>query len=173
MKKIYLYGFLGIIGAVVAGAAVLSLPPTVPASDLQTDSQTKEAGSHALTASEPFFDFGTISMAAGTVPHVFDIKNASQVPVTITKIYTSCMCTLATLVTSAGRVGPFGMPSHESIPNIQQTLAPNEEARVEIVFDPAAHGPQGTGKVRRIVYLETGGGPDSAFELTFEATVTP
>ena len=133
----------------------------------------EQINSNQLSSPEPFFDFGTIPMSAGTVSHTFKIKNANTEQVVVTKIYTSCMCTIATLVTKAGTAGPFGMPGHATIPSIKQNIAPDEEASVEIVFDPAAHGPQGVGKVRRIVYLETGGGPDSALQLSFEATVTP
>ena len=169
MKNIYFYWFLGIIGVVVAGAAAMSFVPIAPASD----SQVKETGSYALVASEPFFDFGTISMSAGKVTHTFNIKNTGKPPTVIDKVNSSCMCTIATLVTQSGSEGPFGMPGHGTIPRIARSSAPGEEARVDIVFDPAAHGPEGTGKVRRTVYLETGGGPDSASQLTFEATVTP
>lgn len=158
MKNAYGYWLLALIGLAIV-VIVLSLP--------------RVGGSGTLVAAEPFFDFGTVSMAAGDVVHTFKIKNTSEAPVTITKVFTSCMCTVATLVTSAGREGPFGMPGHASTPGIARTVVPGEEASVEVVFDPAAHGPQGTGKVRRTVYLETGGGPSSALELSFEATVLP
>ena len=167
MKSIYLYWFLGIIG--VVGIAVFSLLPAASESDLQL----KGTGFSALVASEPFFDFGTISMSAGNLTHAFNIKNTGTSPITIDKIYTSCMCTTATLITQSGSEGPFGMPGHAPTPRIAQVLAPGEEVRVDIVFDPAAHGPEGTGRVRRIVYLETGGGQESALQLSFEAVVTP
>ena len=167
MKSIYLYWFLGIIG--VVGIAVLSLLPAASESDLQL----KGTSFSALVASEPFFDFGTISMSAGNLTHAFNIKNTGTSSVTIDKIYTSCMCTIATLITQSGNEGPFGMQGHASIPQIAKVLAPGEEVRVDIVFDPAAHGPEGTGRVRRIVYLETGGGQESALQLSFEAVVTP
>ena len=170
MKGIYLYWLLGIIGVVVVGAVAISpLPAAAPV----PDQPAKETGDRTLVASEPFFDFGVIAMSAGNVFYTFNIKNTGTTPLVIDKVYTSCMCTLATLVTESGSEGPFGMPGHAGIPRITQTLAPGEEAHVDIVFDPAAHGPQGVGKVRRIVYLETGTGADNALQLSFEATVTP
>ena len=61
-----------------------------------------------LVAKETSYDFGTISMTNGKVTRSFEVKNDSAEPLRITKVYTSCMCTLATLVTSAGRVACRG-----------------------------------------------------------------
>lgn len=129
------------------------------------------SGAGALVPAESFYDFSTISMAAGKVSHVFKIKNSGTNPVRVKKMYTSCMCTTAMLITKDGKVGPFGMPGHMAIPIISQIITPNEEASVEAVFDPAAHGPAGVGKVRRTIYIETDGQKEP-LELTFEANVT-
>src|SRR3989344_4812890 len=51
-----------------------------------------------LTAEETVFDFGNVPMYGGKVKHNFTLKNNGQGPVKISKIYTSCMCTEATLV---------------------------------------------------------------------------
>ncbi len=123
-----------------------------------------------LTAAVPFYDLGTISMSAGKVSQIFKITNSGKAPVRVKKIYTSCMCTTATLTTKEGKAGPFGMPGHAMIPTISQVIIPNEEASVEAVFDPAAHGPQGVGRVRRTIYIETDAQKDP-LELTFEANV--
>lgn len=125
----------------------------------------------ALIAAESFYDLGTISMAAGKVSRVFKVTNSGGAPVQVKKIYTSCMCTTATLTTKEGSAGPFGMPGHATIPTISQAIAPNEEASIEAVFDPAAHGPAGVGKVRRTIYIEIDGQKEP-LELTFEANVT-
>lgn len=117
------------------------------------------------------YDFGSISMAAGTVKHQFKIKNTSAEAVTIRKIYTSCMCTTAELLIGGKQFGPYGMPGHESIPKINQTLNSNEEAIVEVIFDPAAHGPAGVGKIERTITIEDTDG--ISVELLFTAIVTP
>lgn len=67
--------------------------------------------------------------------------------------------------------GPFGMPGHGAIPTINEALEPGTEATIEVVFDPAAHGPAGVGKVNRVVTVETASG--EALQLSFQATVTP
>lgn len=124
-----------------------------------------------LIAEENSFDFGTISMAAGKVNHAFKIKNSGAEAVTISKIYTSCMCTAATLVTKEGRFGPYGMVGHGFVPKVNRDLAPSEEASVEVEFDPAAHGPAGIGRIERTVYIENSSGDMQKLEIA--VTVTP
>lgn len=118
------------------------------------------------------YDFGNISMAAGKVTHRFEIKNTGPEPVTIEKIYTSCMCTDATLLMKSGeRLGPYGMPGHGFIPKVNQVINPEEKATVEAVFDPAAHGPAGVGKIQRVITIENNAG--QPVELQFTAVVNP
>ena len=110
-------------------------------------------------------------MAAGKVSHTFKIKNTSEEAVMVNKMYTSCMCTTAILSISGKQFGPYGMPGHGAIPKINQTISPGEEADVEVVFDPAAHGPAGVGRIQRTITVENNaGGP---VELLLVAVVTP
>jgi len=129
------------------------------------------SGASALTVEESLYDFGAISMSAGKVSHSFVVKNSGDGPVTLTKLYTSCMCTEASLVMGERRVGPFGMAGHGFIPPIDEALEAGQSGTVEVVFDPAAHGPAGVGKIERVVFLENDSG--SPMEITFSATVTP
>ncbi len=136
----------------------------------QTADLTQNADS-ALIAGESFFNFGEVSMARGTVTHAYTIRNTSNAPVTIRKVTTSCMCTEATLILGEKRFGPYGMPGHGLAPSVNATLAPGQEATVEVVFDPAAHGPAGVGRADRIVFVEDATG--LVLQLNFTATVTP
>ena len=130
------------------------------------------ATSAKLAAEESAFDFGSISMKKGTVNHRFKIKNTTDTAITITKLYTSCMCTTATLEIGDKKQGPFGMPGHGgSVPAIKESLAPNQDAVVNVVFDPAAHGPAGVGKIKREILLESGS--LTALQLNVTALVTP
>lgn len=129
------------------------------------------AGSGVLSFAETLHDFGEISMSAGKVSYVFPIKNMSVENAVVQKIYTSCMCTEARLLFGGETYGPFGMQGHGSIPVINKIIAPNAEAKVEVTFDPAAHGPAGIGKIDRTVFVENGGG--SPVELRFTAFVKP
>lgn len=137
--------------------------------------QQPEIGSHEtsslLAAEESVFDFGSISMADGDVVHTFVISNTGTESIKIKKMYTSCMCTTASLIYGDITKGPFGMPGHGPMPPVNVSIEPGEEAGIEVIFDPTAHGPAGIGRVERIVYLENDSGP--ALELNFSATVTP
>lgn len=117
------------------------------------------------------YDFGSISMKAGNVTHQFKIRNTGTEGITINKMYTSCMCTTAKLFIGNKQFGPYGMPGHGAIPTIGQTVNPNEEAMVEVVFDPAAHGPAGVGRIVRNITIENSAG--HPVELTFSAVVKP
>lgn len=137
----------------------------------EIDNLASPAVAGMLNAEVESFDFGVISMAKGAVGHRFSVKNNGSGPVTIEKIYTSCMCTTATLTTALGSFGPYGMPGHGFIPKINAQVAVGEEAIVEVVFDPTAHGPAGVGKIERIVSVENDAG--APLELRFSAVVAP
>ncbi len=136
----------------------------------KSSSETAANQSKSLTALEQHYDFGTISMAAGNVSHGYVVKNTSATAVKIDKMYTSCMCTVASLVKGEKRWGPVGMPGHDAVPEIGAELAPGEEALVEATFDPTAHGPAGVGAIDRAVVLETA---DGMTEMYFSANVVP
>lgn len=128
-------------------------------------------GASSLQTTETEYDFGTISMAKGKVSKIFPLKNASAQAAFIEKIYTSCMCTEASLIKPDRKFGPFGMPGHGIAPKINQTLNPGEEVQIEVVFDPNAHGPAGVGPIDRIVYVEEK--ERLPLELKIKAMVTP
>lgn len=144
---------------------------TVPRADTTTETAHIGGATSTLSASETAYDFGSISMAKGKVTHRFAVKNTGAEPILVQKIYTSCMCTEASLITASKTFGPYGMPGHGFVPSVNQTLAPNEEASVEVVFDPAAHGPAGVGKIQRAVMVENSAG--SPLQFQFSALVTP
>ena len=124
-----------------------------------------------LLSEESMFDFGKISMREGNVFHVFKIKNTGTGSVTVDKVYTSCMCTTATLKVGSSKKGPFGMQGHGSIPRINTPIGSGEEATLEVVFDPTAHGPAGVGKIERVVYVENTG--PNTLEFQIAADVIP
>ena len=157
-----IFGTVGIGILIIIGAVSLTRTP-----------EPVNGATGTLAAEAPEYDFGTISMAAGKVKHSYTITNDSDAPVVVTKVYTSCMCTTATLNEGDRVIGPFGMAGMVGapVPTIQETIAPHKKAEIEAEFDPAAHGPQGVGPVRRVIYIETQGGP--TLELSFSAVVTP
>jgi len=117
------------------------------------------------------YNFGTISMGKGKVSHSFKIRNSGNEVMQMERMYTSCMCTSASLTKGDDRFGPYGMPGHGLVPSLNQSLDPNQEATVEVIFDPAAHGPSGVGKIERSVIIENGSG--RLMEHGITAFVTP
>lgn len=117
------------------------------------------------------YDFGNVSMADGHVTHTFSIDNTNPMPVTVKRIYTSCMCTEASFIYQSEKKGPFGMQGHGPLPKVNQTIAPGESADILVDFDPAAHGPAGVGPIDRTVFIETSDGGRMALQIS--ANVTP
>lgn len=118
------------------------------------------------------YDFNQISMADGKVSYRAKIKNTGQETLVINKVYTSCMCTEASILGKYGRKGPFGMQWHGAPSKTYFEAAPKEEIEIDINFDPAAHGPSGVGLARRSVYIETNSVKVPVIELKFTALVT-
>lgn len=162
-----------ILGIGLATIAVMALliwfgqPVTEDTAGIN-DSNAPES---TLKAQELSFDFGTISMAKGNVTHAYTVTNTGTEPVIVKKVYTSCMCTTASLTSDGRNYGPFGMPGHATVPSIDVSIAPGATAQVEAVFDPAAHGPAGVGPISRVVILENSAG--KPVEIAFTANVIP
>lgn len=167
LKKYQNHIIIGVVAVVLlAGAVWLARPSATPENNVGA----ADSGG-ALSADARSYDFGVISMAAGRVKHTFSVRNTGTDPLTVKKLYTSCMCTTASMLKDGQTYGPFGMPMHGPIPEINQTLAPGQTVPIEVTFDPAAHGPAGVGRISRVVYLENNAG--TPFEFKFSATVTP
>ncbi|OGZ54742.1 MAG: hypothetical protein A3B25_01640 [Candidatus Ryanbacteria bacterium RIFCSPLOWO2_01_FULL_48_26] len=137
------------------------------------ESAALATGSTAATIADsiPPYDFGSVSMLKGSVEHEFAITNTTAVDLAVTKVETSCMCTRAVLQLPDGKeIGPFGMPGHGFAPTLDAIIRPGENFIVRVIFDPAAHGPAGIGRIERAVTLGTSKGP---ITMQFSATVTP
>jgi hypothetical protein len=104
-------------------------------------------------------DWGDINIRGGDVSHIFSFKNDSASEDLYLKgAKTSCMCTTARYSFSDGSVSPkFGM--HDNSSTWSKAIKPGETFDVEVVFDPMAHGPGGTGPIQRTVDLLTSARP--------------
>lgn len=162
--KTLIIGALG--GILLIALFLMGQPDGSPENTLaQTDTPS------SLTAEETAFDFGSVSMAKGPVSHVFRVRNENAAPLTLARLTTSCMCTTATFVKGESRLGPFGMPGHGFVPPLNAALEQGETADIEVIFDPAAHGPAGVGRIERGILIEIKNG--APLTLTIAATVTP
>lgn len=128
-------------------------------------------GGGVLTAAQASYDFGAVSMRNGKVQYQFTLQNDTDQPATVTKLYTSCMCTTARLVVGNRQTSIFGMPGHGFIPRLQEVVAAGGTATVEITFDPNAHGPAGIGHIERAITVEQSG--SAPVQLRIAADVTP
>ena len=151
---------IGLTVLIVAGVALSEKGASSQASQDPSQLQTPENS----------YDFGPISMAKGKVSKTFTFQNNTNQAIIAKKLYTSCMCTQATLAVADKTFGPFGMPAHGFIPGIDANIAPGQEVRIEAIFDPAAHGPAGVGPIARQVILETS---DGQLTFKFKAQVLP
>ncbi|HEX9661755.1 MAG TPA: DUF1573 domain-containing protein [Candidatus Binatia bacterium] len=163
----------GAVILLLAGLVIAAMPK--PAANIPATVEPRSTGSAGsagtLMALATKFNFGSVSMARGKVTHRYLIRNTGTEPLLIRKMYTSCMCTTAALVKGGQKSDPYGMPGHGFIPTINERMNPGEDAIIEVVFDPAAHGPAGIGPVDRVVTIEnTAGRP---LVLALAATVTP
>jgi len=163
-KKLILTIFVGLL--IIIGLSWLARPTST-----NQKADLGEKTDIGIEVDNKDYDFGTISMAEGVVTHKFKVKNSSEFPLQINKMYTSCMCTVASLLLKESKFGPMGMPGHGSIPEFKAELQPGEEAEVEVAFDPAAHGPAGVGRIARSVFLESNG--QTVLELGIAAFVRP
>ncbi len=99
------------------------------------------------------YDWGDIDISGGDVDHVFAFRNDGEEDLILKGATTSCMCTTATFELSNGEFSPdFGM--HGGSKWIY-SVKPGEEFKVNIVFDPMAHGPDAVGPIQRNIYLVT------------------
>lgn len=125
-----------------------------------------------LTATEKFYDFGTISMKNGLVTKDFVVTNPTDKDVFVPTLVTSCMCTKALMVEPDGTTkGPFGMPAMGYVPPVNETIKAGESRTIRVVYDPNAHGPAGVGPIDRFAILTDKSGGKLQFEI--KALVTP
>ena len=63
------------------------------------------------------------------------------------------------------------MPGHSSVPLVNETVTAKGTLGMEVVYDPAAHGPAGIGRIERAVFIEDENGAVQTLQIS--ATVTP
>lgn len=125
----------------------------------------------SLVPSSTEYDFGTIAMEDNEVSTRYELTNTGEEPVTITNMYTSCMCTSAKLHYDGKTSDTVGMPGHGTSDQINITVQPGETTEVEAIYDPNAHGPMGTGLNRRTVILNTNSSSTPEIQLNFISDV--
>lgn len=135
-------------------------------------SASATGGAGSFTATSTFYDFGTISMKDGLAKTTFTITNPSDTDATLMTVVTSCMCTTAYIKANAYIKGPFGMVGHGGPASpVREIVEAGASRRIEVVYDPNAHGPAGVGQINRFVYL--GDSKGRVLTLEIKALVKP
>lgn len=133
------YGFSGSgpASGLIAAATIFNGPNAqgntslAVASDTATPTARPANGAWAQVSPEKW-DFGQVDVT-DVVTHSFQLKNAGNADLIITKVTTSCGCTSAT-------VG-------------SKLLKPGESTILAVTYEPAHHGT--TGPVLRLVYVDS------------------
>jgi len=117
------------------------------------------------------YNLGSVPIKGGMVTKDYEVKNTTDKVLKLKKITTSCMCTTASFQIGNEQSRFFGMEmAGDKNPPVNIEVGPGQAGRVQVRFDPAAHGPQGTGPFDRIVWL-TFSDPAGVTELKFNGTV--
>ncbi len=134
--------------------------------------QTKPVALNSLSVSPEPFDWGDIKIGGGIVEQKFTLKNTADTAISVSKLETSCMCTEASLTVGDKESPFFGMPGHQGAnPGWQAEIAPGAEVTLTVKFDPAAHGPQGVGKINRSIRIWFSQPANSYRDIGFVANV--
>lgn len=137
---------------------------------LPTDDQLAMVS--ALITNNTSHDFGRINMGDGEVRTNFIVSNPTAADVRVDSLVTSCMCTLAYIVNGDDKKGPYGMPGHSGVvPRANEIIKAGGEMMVEVVFDPAAHGPEGAGMIERDIYVVDDQGKTLNFKIKAEVVL--
>jgi len=162
--KIY-FGVIGVTVLLIVGLASLAGGEDTAE---QTLSLAQIAG---IQISPESYDLGNVNLNGGLVTKEYEVKNETDQTMRLQKLVTSCMCTKAKISVGDKESRFFGMehPGDRN-PPINYEVLPGEVAKVTVSFDPAAHGPQGTGPFDRVVTLAFGE-PAGVKKLTFSGTV--
>lgn len=151
-----------IIGAVVLGTILLMVAFSSSSNNENQNATSKPVAS-AITVTGDRYDFGEIDIFGGKVQTTYILKNEGPDDVTITSAQTSCMCT-------EGEIAGYTFGMHGS--NVKSVTIPaGEEEVVTAVFDPLAHGPNGTGKITRELMLKTNSTESPMVRLMFSGDV--
>ena len=128
-----------------------------------------------ISVAQTKIDLGDVSLKKGTVTTEFTLKNEGKSDLVINKLSSSCGCTSASLVYRGAEGPKFSMPGHgqeEPDPNWQAAIAPGDEARVKVYYDPTVH-PDLIGPVTRTISVHSNDPIDFETKFTIILNQTP
>lgn len=136
----YLIGLMVVIGLIIWLGARGTTTSSFSASDPNRP---------VATATDPTFDFGDMTNK-DIRTKVFTIRNTGKSDLSLTRVSTSCDCTYAYITANGAKSEKFTM---HGTSNWSANVKPNEEAQVEVVYEPAIMPVHGS--VTRMVTVVT------------------
>lgn len=141
-------GFAMIAGAAAIAAAVMFAPATVTIAAAQSSAAQSAAQGPKAVAIDPSYDFGTV-LSGPPLRHVFEIRNAGQGKLELSKVNASCGCTAA-------------KPSRTE-------LGPGETSEIAVETDTKYE----RGHAERIVTVATNDPAKSSIRLMMSGDIKP
>lgn len=159
--------FIIVLSLGIIGVAILLVSP----SSTNTKAVISKTAGAKVSVDHNFKTVGDIAYSKGILYHSFPIENKGNKDLEIANMATSCTCTKVFLKIE-GKDGPnFGMKGMSTPSSWKGILKPGEKGEVIAAFDATYHGPQGVGKVSRMVSFETNDPDNPYIELSFEGEV--
>lgn len=157
-----------IVVGVIAASLLILVGGVVLAGRAPKPPEIVESSQAKVEVDERTHNWGDIQLKGGDVEKTFTFKNIGSDPLQLANIKTSCMCTKAQITIGEEKSPFFGMHSTSSW---MGEVDPGEEAQLLVIFDPAYHGPSGTGQISRIISIETNDIDNSNLEFILSANV--
>jgi hypothetical protein len=117
-------------------------------------SASTDSGTLQLVITPPRRDLGEVSVSGGTITTLFTVRNAGDGVLLIRDMETSCMCTEAALIVDGVEGPKLGMRGHGPRPAWSAELAPGQEAKLKVYYDPTVHA-ELRGPLTRVVRIHT------------------
>ena len=162
MKESYI-----IIGVVIGTIAIITGGAWLSGRSDQAV-QIGQIAEAKVVVGERTYSWGEIPINDGNVEATFAVSNEGTSSLQLFNVSTSCMCTTAQFEVDGKKSQEFGM--HTKSQSVTEVPA-GATAQLKIVFDPAFHGPQGTGPVTRQVRIQTNDASQPMLEFSLDGTV--
>ncbi len=163
-NKVLIFSIVVSFGLIIVAGALINKQIQPSSVNLaKTDLKTR------LRLKRAEHDWGQIRINGGDVKQSFVIENIGEGPLQLYNIKTSCMCTTAYLSLDDQKSPVFGM--HDKSSYIM-TVPPGKSAKLNVVFNPAYHGPAGLGQITRMVTIETNDRENPKLTFKLMALVT-
>lgn len=149
---------LGTVGVLVIAFLVFAVNTS---SDKRAEKNKQVAS--VVVVEKTDHDFGDIDIFGGKVHTTYVLKNEGIEDVKIISAITSCMCT-------EGEIGGMKFGMHSATGG-RVTIPAGGEEILTAIYDPLAHGPNGTGKITRELMLKTNSTETPEIEVRLSANV--